>query len=207
VEISDKYQAQSQLLTSWVQFDEFVTNLEFKNVARVTGADVARLHILLPYEDRVESPETDSSSFKSWQVFLAVNKVNLDSLKRDPNGRVILPVQTLFLALIKFSFRVSKESLFQKCIKTIFPLALIFLPIGIQIYQGCGPFCIAFMIISSVQIGIFVVVNLAFMSAATNDAHRRFTIARVLSLFIRVDDRIDEYDFMTIPRMVSRIAD
>lgn len=192
------------MLTSWTQYDEFVTDLELRSAARISGDHMELLHILLPHEDCVETAETHSSSLKSWQVFLTVNGVNLDTLKRNSNGQLIISLKTIFLALVQFSFRTSKENFILKISRNVFIFTLLAVPIGIQIYLGCGPFCITFMILCCIQIYLFLGVNLQFLGAATNDAHRRLTMATALSMFIRADDRITGYDFMTIPKLVRQ---
>jgi hypothetical protein len=204
VELNSRYQSQSQVLTSWTQYDEGVTDLELRSAARMSGGDMELLHILLPHEDRVETAESHSSSLKSWQVFLALNGVKFDTLKRNSKGQVILPLKTIFLALIQFSFRTSKENVVLKYARNVFIFTLIAVPVGIQIYLGCGAFCIAFMILSSIQVYLFLDVNLKFLGAATNDAHRRQTMATALSVFVRADDRITDYEFTTIPKLVSQ---
>ena len=192
------------MISSWTQYDEFVTDLELRSAARISGANIDLLHILLPHEGNVETAESHSSSFKSWQVFLALNGVKLDTLKRNSNGQLILPLKTIFLALVQFSFRITKENIVLKIARNVFIFTLLAVPIGIQIYLGCGPFCITFMVLSSIQIYLFLGVNLQFLGAATSDAHRRLNMATALSMFVRADDRITEYEFVTIPKLVRQ---
>jgi len=210
-ELAVKYQKQSQLLTSWNAFDEDVAALEIDSAATISGAKLDVLHIIIPHEHRLETPDNEASSFKRWQSFLVLNGVELDHLQKNSHGHLVVPAKTLFVAITKFSYRTAKPISVLNKIKNIVVVATIIIPIIYQFmyFDGYDVWAILFMIFSSCLIQLYLSTVLDFLIAATMDAQRRLMTAKLLSILMRVESKISttatEYDFSTIPKLVMFI--
>jgi hypothetical protein len=190
-------QSQIQILSGWNAENAAVLEFETRAAARRCGAQLDELHIILPHEM--------DTTWQKWNAYLSRYNLHCALLKKNDEGRSKLPIRKFFGFLLRFGFLTSKPSSFLTINKNAIVLSTVLLPVIVHIVNSkyFDAWGIVYDITSSIITYVYLSVNLAFLSATIFDAQRRHSVARALTLMMRVEDEIDidDLNFRDIPKL------